>query len=122
MKRLLSLCLALPLSILLASPTPNAQAAPRRTKQAKQAATPDTQGVININTAEPDQLRLLPGIGPSKAQRIVAYRTRRKFKHTYEIIRVRGIGRKTFQRLKRFLTVQGPTTLKGKARRRPRQS
>lgn len=116
MKRLLSLCLALPLSILLASPMSTAQAAPRRAKQAPPSA-PDAAGVININTAEPDQLRLLPGIGPSKAQRIVAYRTRRKFKHAYEIIRVRGIGRRTFQRLKRFLTVQGPTTLKGKPRR-----
>jgi len=72
---------------------------------------PTVEGVVNINAASPSQLELLPGIGPSKAKRIVDYRNRRKFKATYEVIRVKGIGRKTFRRLKSFLTVKGATTL-----------
>jgi len=34
------------------------------------------QGVLNLNQAAPDQLTLLPGIGPTKARRIVEYRTK----------------------------------------------
>jgi len=122
MKRLLGTVIALPLFVaLLACSAPEASAAPRRVKKAPPPAA-STAGVVNINTAAAEQLELLPGIGPSKAKRIVAYRARRKFRRTYEIVRVRGIGRKTFRRLRKMLTVKGPTTLQGKARakRRPR--
>lgn len=74
-------------------------------------APTEQKEVININTATPDQLQLLPGIGKAKAERIVAYRAKRKFKRPYELIRVRGIGHKTFRRLKSWLRVSGPTTL-----------
>lgn len=73
--------------------------------------TKGAEGVVNINTAAPEQLQLLPGIGPSKARAIVKYRARQKFKATYNLIRVRGIGRKTYRKLRHHLTVKGPTTL-----------
>ncbi len=66
--------------------------------------------VVNINTAVVDQLTLLPGIGVAKAGRIIAYRKRRKFKRTIELVRVRGIGRKTFRKLRAFLSTSGATT------------
>jgi competence ComEA-like helix-hairpin-helix protein len=69
-------------------------------------------GLVNINEAPAKQLALLPGIGTKKAERIVTYRARRKFKRTVELARVRGIGLKTVRRLKTFLRVHGPSTLK----------
>ena len=74
------------------------------------------EGVVNINTASPEQLRLLPRIGPSMARRIVAYRIKRRFRRPREIVRVRGIGRRTYRRLRPYLAVTGPTTLKKKVK------
>lgn len=68
-------------------------------------------GVVNINTATAEQLTLLPGIGPSRAQAIIQARERRAFRSVQELIRVRGIGRATLLRLRPYLTVEGETTL-----------
>lgn len=90
----------------------------RKRGKAPAASVASGEGVVNINTATEDQLRLLPGIGPSKARAIVKYRTRNKFKATYALIRVRGIGRKTYRKLRRHLTVTGPTTLTSRPARK----
>ncbi len=74
-------------------------------------AVQSTQGVVNLNTATEEQLRLLPHIGPAKAKRIIQYRTKQKFKTTWDLIRVKGIGRKTYGKLRPYLAVQGETTL-----------
>ena len=91
------------LGLLSAGPAGAARRGPTHKQQAA--------GVVNINTATEAQLELLPGIGPSKARAVVRYRTRRKFRATHELIRVRGIGRKTYRRLRAHLTIKGPTTL-----------
>ena len=75
--------------------------------QAKQ----ELVGFVNLNESPVKQLALLPGIGAKKAARIVSYRTKRRFKRTVELARVRGIGLKTVRKLKAFLRVQGPSTL-----------
>jgi competence protein ComEA len=70
------------------------------------------RGQLNLNTADVDELTLLPGVGPSRARAIVELRTRMKgFKRIEDIMRVRGIGRKTFRKLKPLLRLQGATTL-----------
>jgi competence protein ComEA len=79
-------------------------------------SAPSAAGVVNLNQARPDELELLPGIGPSKAKRIVEYRTQHPFRKTEELTRVKGIGRKTFGKLRPYLTLQGPTTLKSEPR------
>lgn len=76
------------------------------------AAKTDVTGVVNLNEAEVKQLILLPGIGAAKAKRIVTYRAKRRFKRAVELARVRGIGLKTVRKLKPFLTISGPSTLK----------
>ncbi|HJL14493.1 MAG TPA: helix-hairpin-helix domain-containing protein [Sandaracinaceae bacterium LLY-WYZ-13_1] len=87
-------------------------AAPQGVEAQSRASAAQTQeGVVNIQTASADQLQLLPGIGPSKAQAIVAFRERRAFRRIQDIMRVRGVGRATFRRLRSMLTVDGPTTL-----------
>ena len=73
-------------------------------------------GVVNINDATADQLGYLPGIGPAKAERIVAYRAKHVFKGPLELARVKGIGLKTAHKLKGWLRVEGPTTLSGPVR------
>ena len=70
-----------------------------------------TEGVINIQTASAEELQRLPGIGPSKAEAIIAQRTRAPFRRIEDILRVRGIGRATFRRLRPHLSVAGPSTL-----------
>src|SRR5690606_12312990 len=76
----------------------------------------ESQGVVNIQTASAQQLELLPGVGPSKAQAIVSQRERRAFRRVEDILRVRGIGRATFRRLRPMITVDGPTTMTAPAR------
>lgn len=90
------------------------------TAGASAAPTPD--GTININEASAEQLSWLPGIGKSKAERIVAYRTKRPFKTVEQLARVKGIGLKTVRKLKPMLRVKGPTTLAKPAKKKRARS
>ncbi len=67
--------------------------------------------MVNLNEASLDQLEALPNIGPSKAQAILSYRTKRPFKKVEDLMRVKGIGRKTFIKLRPYLTVKGATVV-----------
>lgn len=70
---------------------------------------------ININTATVDQLESLPHIGTKTAQAIVAYRTQHgPFKKADDLTGVRGIGGKTLEELKKHITLEEDTVLKGK--------
>ncbi len=100
---------ALGLAAALTSFAPTASAQRGHRARAEQSQ----DGVVNIQTANLDQLQLLPGIGPSKAEAIVAFRERRAFRRVQDIMRVRGIGRATFRHLRSMITVDGPTTFAG---------
>ncbi|WP_275060688.1 ComEA family DNA-binding protein [Fervidobacterium islandicum] len=72
-----------------------------------QTAQKQEQAKININTATSEELQKLPGIGPTKAQAIIDYRTANgPFKTIEEIRNVKGIGEKTFEKLKELITVR----------------
>ena len=61
---------------------------------------------VNINTATESELQSIPGIGPSKAKSIIEYRdTNGAFDSVEKIKEVNGIGEKTFDKLKDYLTV-----------------
>ncbi|MDD9933603.1 MAG: helix-hairpin-helix domain-containing protein [Myxococcales bacterium] len=75
-------------------------------------ASASKAGVVNLNQATETELTRLPGIGPSRAQAIIALRDRMKrFKRIEDIMRVKGIGRRTFRKLRPMLALEGPTTL-----------
>ena len=67
---------------------------------------------VNINTATPEELASLQGIGPAKAKAIVDYRKAKgDFKTIDDIKNVKGIGDKMFEKLKPQLTVTGATVV-----------
>ena len=71
------------------------------------------RGKLNVNKATEEQFRMLPGIGASKARRIVQYRQKRgMFRRVRDLRQVQGIGANTRDRLAPYLSVQGETTLK----------
>jgi competence protein ComEA len=74
-------------------------------------------GVVNVNTADEDQLALLPRVGPSIAGRIAEHREANgEFAGPEELMLVRGIGEKTFELLEPWVVVEGDTTLTEKVR------
>jgi competence protein ComEA len=63
--------------------------------------------LINLNTATAQQLETLPGIGPSFASRIIEYRQTTGFFMTKEeVMRVKGIGKRTYERFKDLICVK----------------
>ncbi|NIR62924.1 MAG: helix-hairpin-helix domain-containing protein [candidate division Zixibacteria bacterium] len=62
---------------------------------------------ININSAPADSFELLSGIGPVYAERIVKYRQNiGYFQSLEQLMDVRGIGQRTFDKIKNYLTLE----------------
>jgi competence ComEA-like helix-hairpin-helix protein len=69
---------------------------------------PPTQPV-NINTADSTQLQLVPGIGPSTAEKILQMRkSYGAFKSVNDLIAIRGMGPKRLEKMRKYLTVGRP--------------
>ena len=89
---------------------PPADAKKRKRKRKAHAAR--LTGKVNIKTAKVRQLSLLPRIGRSTAKRIVTYRAAKPFQAIRDLMRVKGIGKATFLKAKKHLSVRGPNTLR----------
>jgi|GEM_PF-7124022 len=62
---------------------------------------------ININSANAEELALLPGIGPKLAAAIVSDRAKNgKFKKVTDLDRVKGIGKKKLDAIRSSITVE----------------
>ncbi|MFC6176061.1 helix-hairpin-helix domain-containing protein [Companilactobacillus huachuanensis] len=62
--------------------------------------------VVNINTATVDDFKGVSGIGPKKAEKIIAFREKNgEFKQLHDLTKVSGIGDKSLDSLKDQLTV-----------------
>ena len=62
---------------------------------------------VNINTADKEALSSFPGVGPVIAGRIIEYREKNgPFKNIEEITKIKGIGEKTFQKIKDLIVVE----------------
>ncbi|MGG7219720.1 helix-hairpin-helix domain-containing protein [Bacillus sp. ATD] len=65
------------------------------------------KGVVNINTATLEQLQGISGVGPSKAEAIIAYREENgRFQTIEDITKVSGIGEKSFEKIKSSISVK----------------
>ena len=71
-------------------------------KQISDGSTSSTNGdVININTANKEQLMKISGVGKTKAEAIISYREKNgDFKKKEDITKVHGIGKATFEKIK----------------------
>jgi competence protein ComEA len=77
----------------------------RATKPPVAVAARSTE-VVNLNSATATQIATLPGIGLKTADLVVQYRTKNgPFKKIEEIMNVRGIGEKSFLKIKDRLSV-----------------
>jgi comEA protein len=62
--------------------------------------------LININTAPASELIKLPRVGEKIAARIIEYRQKNgKFKRVHDIMKVKGIGEKTFENFREKITI-----------------
>ena len=85
------------------------------TGSAQQAAAPTgqtaAQDVVDLNSATAVQLETLPGVGPRTAERIIEYRRDNgSFEKIEDLMNVRGIGERSFLRLRPLVTVGAATT------------
>ncbi len=69
----------------------------------------DDSEMVNINTASAEELQLLYRVGPKYADRIIEYRDKNgPFEKPEDIIKVPGIGQKTFERNRDRIIVEPP--------------
>ena len=79
------------------TPAPGVSMAPTKVAPDAPKTTTQVGALININTATAAQLETLPGIGPSKAQAIIASRP---YATVADLTSAKGIGEKTLDSLR----------------------
>lgn len=78
-------------------------AAPEAAKGAPASAK---AGSVDLNSASEGELQEVPGIGPSLAKKIVEFRKENgPFKSVEDLLKVRGVGEKSLERLRAHVTV-----------------
>jgi competence protein ComEA len=83
-----------------------AQAGQETPRRPAPVAKASAAAPVNLNTATVAQLVTLPGIGKSTAERILEYRQKSGgFKKIEDLMNVRGVGEKSFLKLKPLVTV-----------------
>ncbi len=82
-------------------------AEPVQSAERDEATAPaESRDKVELNTADRMELEELPGIGPRTAERIIEYRTENgRFDKIEELMNVRGIGERTFLRLRDLVRV-----------------
>lgn len=66
----------------------------------------NTNQPLNLNSTTEEQLKNIPGIGPSKAKEILNYREQNHgFNSIDDLMKIKGFGKKTFEKLKEHFTI-----------------
>lgn len=80
----------------------------KKTSKEQENTKNKSNGLININNASEDELiENLNGVGPVMAKRIISYReTHGGFSSINELMNIKGIGEKVFEKIKNDVTVQ----------------
>jgi competence protein ComEA len=75
-------------------------------KATKAKPVPAVAVPVNLNTATAAELQALPGVGASTAKLIIEHRQKNGgFKKVEELMNIKGIGEKSFLKLKPMVTV-----------------
>ncbi len=86
--------------------TPEVPSTPTSQRHVRAFSRPSAPLTLDVNRATEGDLERLPGIGPVLARRIVEYReSRGGFQDIEQLRRVKGIGKKTFERIRAFVAV-----------------
>jgi competence protein ComEA len=98
---------ATPVKKIAPAPALKTQKAPQAPSSAQKPAASTAKlapgQVVNINTADTETLQALPGIGPAKAQSIIAGRP---YTTKEDIMKVKGIKQGVFNKIKDSITVK----------------
>ena len=90
------------------SPVQVSKLPPATSQSTDPAASEETLGKVNINTANLEELQTLPGIGEVLAQRIIDYRnTHGDFQSISELTNVSGIGLERLDMIMDYITLGG---------------
>ena len=88
-----------------ASPLPSSPAHPVSRSTGLRKLQPGDPPV-NVNTATAEELQQIPSVGTVTAANIVAARAERPFRSIEDLDRVRGIGPKTLEKIRPYVTVE----------------
>jgi competence protein ComEA len=86
-------------------PAPGDPAPPPDPAVAPGSSGTTSSAPLDLNTATPEQLDTLPGVGEVTANRIITYRSAHPFTTVDELLEVPGIGQRRFDQLKDLVTV-----------------
>lgn len=103
-----AVCLALAAALLW--PGGSARAEPSTPASTVTAELPAQRPPLDLNRASEAELLELPGVGPSRARAILAFREAHGgFSSVSQLLRIKGFGRATLRRLRPLLTVSPPS-------------
>ncbi|MBU3742723.1 MAG: helix-hairpin-helix domain-containing protein [Candidatus Kapabacteria bacterium] len=60
--------------------------------------------IVNLNSASKTRLMTIPGVGEATAERILQHRSRSPFGRPEDIMLVKGIGEKRFEKMRPYIT------------------
>ena len=72
----------------------------------QQSKRPPADESINPNTANKEQLEMIPGIGPSTAQKIIDARLGQAFDTSNDLLSISGIGQRTLEKMQPYLVFE----------------